>query len=119
MGFGRAVGQHILSEKLPRKGKRFIRQRLLGSRYFSRDRTRGIFVILDGEKRFAVGAIEKIDKALLASLRHRVNVLSIMLHGEQHRRCWEVAVPDVVTHSLKMPYSLAAFRVQSEHRISE
>src|SRR5260370_1212622 len=117
--FRRAVGQHFFSEKLARIGSGLGGKRLLGGGDFAGNGARGIFPIFHGEKRFAVAAVEQIDKTLLGGLRDGIDTFATALHGEQRGRRRKIAVPEIVLHALKMPDALAGFGVQRDQSVRE
>ena len=117
--FGRAIGQHLFSEHLPRVRRGFRGQRLLDGGDFAGNCARGIFFRFEWKERRAGGAIEKIDEALLAGLRDGFDFLTVALNVYEHRMRRKIAVPDVVMHRLEMPDALAGVRVEREQAIRE
>ena len=96
MGFGRAVAQKILGQKLPREGRRLRGQALLLRGDFSGNIAGRIVAAVDGKQRRAVRAVEKKYEALLGGLRDCVDFLAVALHGEEHGRRGKVAIPYIV-----------------------
>ena len=62
-------------------------------------------------------AVEQKDETLLGGLRDRVYFLAFAFHGQEHRRGGKIAVPKIVSHSLKMPDAFARLGVQSDQAI--
>ena len=111
MRFGSAVGQQVFGKELPRKRRGASRERLRGGRTFAGHGAARIFANIDREKGLAVGAIEEINQTLLRGLRDGIHVFAIALDGNERGRGREVAIPKIMMDSLKMPDSLARFRV--------
>ena len=119
MGLGGSVGKQVVRKKLPRVRRREDGKRLFGGGNFARHRAGRILVILDRKERRSVASIEEIDKTLFRGLRHRVNVFSIALYGEEHGRGGKIPVPNIMTDGLKMPDSLSRLRIQGDQAIGE
>ena len=75
--------------------------------------------LFDGPQRLAGHAIEHPDEALLADLRHDVDRLAVVPHGQQFRRGGVVVIPDVVVDHLEMPEPLAGAGIEREQAIAE
>ena len=114
-----SVGQKIFGESLASERRRVGWKRLFGSGYFAFHCACWILVIFDREERISVGSIEEIHETLLCGLRDCINVFPVALHRQKHGMRGKVAVPDIVTNSLKVPDSLAGLRIQGKQTIRE
>ena len=103
MRLGRAIGEHLGGQTLPRKRRWNKRQRLGRRSHFAWNIGCRIRLLFDREQWFAGCALKQVDEALFRRLRQRVDSLPIARHRQQHRRRRKVAVPDIVVHSLKVP----------------
>src|ERR1700730_17333524 len=119
MNFGGAVRQPVRAHVLARVGSRLGRQALFRSRNFARYSACGIFAVLNGNQRRPGNPIEDVNESLLAGLDYRVHVSCLALNGYQCGRRREVAVPEIVLHTLEVPDSFAGRGMQSDETVSE
>ena len=78
-----------------------------------------IFAAVQRVNRFAVGAIEQENKSLLAILCQGLHLLAVVVERDQNWRSGEIPVPDIVMHSLEMPYALARLGIEGKQAVSE
>ena len=87
--------------------------------HFSRDLASRIWALLNGKERLSVASIKEKEKALLGGLRHRVHTMAIAIYCDERRRRREVAVPDVMMHTLKVPKALPGFCIERKQGVGE
>ena len=75
--------------------------------------------LLDREERLARLAVEDEHVPRLRGLGDGVHHAPPALHGHEHGRLRQVAVPQVVAHDLVVPDALSGGRLQGEHAVAE
>ena len=76
-------------------------------------------VLFDGKQRHARLAIEQEHVAGLGRLRDGIDPTTVVGHGDQHRRRWQVAIPQIVVHELVVPHPFARGRLEREQRVGK
>jgi hypothetical protein len=76
-------------------------------------------MFFDGKERRAGDAIEEVDDSLLGGLGDGVDAPAVAIDSDERGRSGEVAIPDVVMDSLKMPEAAAGGGVEGEERVGE
>src|SRR5512146_1383903 len=74
-------------------------------------------MLVNGKERLARYSVEHVDVALLADLRHCIDVFAISMQREERRLRGKIAIPDVVMHALEMPQQLAGGGVEGKQRV--
>src|SRR5947208_12990032 len=60
-------------------------------------------MLLHRKQRLAGGPVENEHQSHLRNLGNRWDRLAILSHGNEHRLCWRVIIPNVVVHHLEVP----------------
>ncbi len=114
------IGIHIVRRHLlPRERRNHGGERLRGPGLLSRHVALRHRALFDGPQRLARNAIEDIEEAGLAGLRHCVNRLSIMPDGDQLRRRARIRIPQIVVNFLEMPQPLSSTRIEGYEAVAE
>src|SRR5260370_25402327 len=106
-------------KSLPRERRRLRRERLHVPGRLARHVGGGHAALFDGPQRLAGHAVEHPYESLLADLRHGVDGLAVVMHGEEFRGGGVVVVPNVVVDELEMPEALAGAGVEREEAVAE
>ena len=74
-------------------------------------------MLMNRKERLSGHAVKDKKIALLGSLRQCLHRPTVPLQIEQYRRRREIAVPQVVMHTLKIPQPFARLSIQRQQRI--
>src|SRR5947209_20323146 len=100
MCFGRALGEHVLSQSLARERLRYERERLRIGRHLTLDVRRRVSAVLDREERLPGFALEHEHVARLGDLCDRVDLATSAPQREEIRERRQVTIPESVPTQL-------------------
>jgi hypothetical protein len=115
----RARGEEVLGELLAGERRGLGGQRLGIGGHLAGDVARRVAAVLNGEQRLAAYPVEKVDPTLLGGLRHGVHHFAVVLYGDEAGRSGEIAIPEIVSDSLKVPDALAGVGFQRQQGVGE
>ena len=73
--------------------------------------------LLDGPQGVSRFAIEHKQETMFRRLRHDIDVLTVMAHGQEFRRRRQIVIPEIVVYGLEMPQPVARIRIERHETV--